>query len=57
MKNDYPKKTYKQKYCPYRLAWVNQGIASCLKYKNPFTDCNECEYQEEMEVTLNNSNY
>ena len=43
--------TYKVKRCPYRHSWVNQGIASCDKGKNPFKDCSECEYQEEVEVT------
>lgn len=44
-------RTYKQKYCPYRKAWVNQGLASCNKGKNPWTDCKDCEFMEEQEVT------
>ena len=43
-------KTYKQKYCPYRKALVNQGLVSCDKGKNPWTDCKDCEFMEEQKV-------
>ena len=43
-------KTYKEKYCPFHKAWVNQGIASCEKGKNPLTDCIDCEFMVEHEV-------
>lgn len=43
-------KTYKVKQCPFRRAMVNQGVAMCDKGKDPFKDCENCEFMKEVEV-------
>lgn len=41
------KNEFKYRTCPYRQAWVNQGIAACKKGKDPFKDCDKCQYLKE----------
>ena len=43
-------KTYTIKQCAYRKQWVNQGLICCDKGKNPFEDCDGCEFQKNIEV-------
>ena len=46
------KHTFTYKSCPFRHAWVNQGLASCDKGKHPLKDCNDCEYNKEYEAEV-----
>lgn len=43
----YGERIYKQRYCPFRISLVKQGIYACLKGRG---DCDSCEFQLETEV-------